>query len=217
MKVTVLLVAGDQTHSMFTYDLARLMAYTARKRLDLDINLSMSLGSLLVRQRDKTVQGVLDSGSDFALFLDADMRFPKDGLVRLLSHDLPVVGCNYSMRNPPFEPTAIPKLDEPGSRLWQGPDATGLIECEGIGLGFALVRADALRAIERPRFMVPWSPAEQDYAGEDMYFCNKLKLAGFQVFVDQDLTKDIGHIGNMTFGIEHPLAYREHMQAQQGA
>jgi hypothetical protein len=36
--------------------------------------------------------------------------------------------------------------------------------------------------------------------GEDIYFCIKAKDAGIDTYVDHDLSMEIGHIGNYTYG-----------------
>ena len=40
--------------------------------------------------------------ADEILWVDTDMQFPEDALLRLLAHDKDIVGCNYRTRTPPY-------------------------------------------------------------------------------------------------------------------
>ena len=63
-------------------------------------------GTYLPQQRMTLVKEAFQSGSTHILWIDSDMRFPKDALIRLLDRDLPIVGANYPMRRTPIIPTA---------------------------------------------------------------------------------------------------------------
>jgi hypothetical protein len=62
-----------------------------------------------------------------------------------------------------------------------------------------LVKTSILAKIPRPWFNVMWSD-HGAIIGEDIHFCIKAQDAGFEVYVDHDLSKAIGHIGTRTFG-----------------
>ena len=69
-----------------------------------------------------------------------------------------------------------------------------------MGFGLLLITTEAVRKIrQRPWFNVEWMRKLQTHRGEDFYFCAKLRKAGVQMHVDQDLSKEVGHIGPFTF------------------
>ncbi len=48
----------------------------------------------------------LEIKADYLLFVDADMRFPKDTLKILMAHDKDIIGVNATTRSEPVKPTA---------------------------------------------------------------------------------------------------------------
>ena len=44
---------------------------------------------------------------------------------------------------------------------------------------------------------------EHGYCTEDVTFCNKVRAAGNQIWIDHDLSREIRHVGSVAFGHEH--------------
>jgi hypothetical protein len=131
-------------------------------------------------------------GADFQLWIDTDQTFPSDGLLRLLSHNRPIVGGNYLTRHEPAWPTA---LDDHGRRLptTKAKRRAGIVEgCGAIGLGFCLTDAKVFKKIPPPWFESKISAEGRLVRGEDVHFCNMAWRAGVPVAVDHGLA--IGHI-----------------------
>jgi ABC-type polar amino acid transport system ATPase subunit len=63
-------------------------------------------GTLIADQREKLAMMALKHKADYMLFLDSDMRFPKNIANRLITHDKDIVACNYSTRRLPAKPVA---------------------------------------------------------------------------------------------------------------
>ncbi len=56
-----------------------------------------------------------------------------------------------------------------------------------------LIRTSVFNALQKPYFNLA---AEGDQLrGEDYYFCEKARAAGFEIWCDGDLSTQIGHIG----------------------
>jgi hypothetical protein len=128
--------------------------------------------------------------------MDADHVFPPDAMFRLMARDLPVVGCNYVMRQGPAEPVAT-GLD--GRRL-ATVEAGGLQEGAALGLGVCLIKAPALAEAKRRLgpggrlFETRLDDEGEMLIGEDTHFFNQLREAGLPVHLDHDLSWSIGHI-----------------------
>jgi hypothetical protein len=157
------------------------------------------------------------------LWLDDDMAFPSDTLMRLLAHDKAMVGANYIKRAPPFTPNAFTKLYHEIGDIARGkegvlcqtlPESTGLEEIHGIGFGCVLMRADAVVAIPHPWFEAGYEG--HIFKSEDVDFCSKFRAAGHQIYVDHDLSKQVKHIGTAEYGWEVAWAQNK-LRSQQPA
>ena len=200
--VAICIPARGQMEVGTAFDLARMVNYEARKG-DIQINLYTSMGTLIFDQRNNMCQSALEEGADFVLFIDADMRFPKDTLERLISHNKGIVGVNATTRSIPVKATAKHLLIESdGTCSWKqisSKGKTGLEVADGIGCGVMLISREVLERMDEPWFFFELLP-ENKLLGEDIYFCVKAKDIGFDTFIDHDLSQQIGHIGSYTYG-----------------
>lgn len=215
VKVAICVPCQDHVASFWAYDLARLTAFTT-KQLDIVISLIMCTGSLVMKQRESLLKAVLDDpDATHVLWLDSDIRFPKDTLIRLLGHGVPWVCASYTERNAPFRPVAFADPKDFGKRVWPSPEATGLVPIAACGFGLMLMDLEWARLLTPPRFMVGYNPDTHAYMGEDIYFCLKAsRETGTQLMLDQGLTNDVSHIGRFEFGAEHALKARKQREEQ---
>lgn len=168
------------------------------------IHLNSTESSMLVSNRHNAVKTTLKHGATHMLFIDSDMRFPPWALRRLLSHDVPVVAANCTKRAFPVSGTA---LDFDGKDV-DSRGKKGLEAVRQVGGAFMLIRRDVLEKLKPPLFLMEWVPEMEGYCGEDIYFCQLIQAAGFDVLVDHELSMHIGHIGKLTYGwglMDHKL------------
>lgn len=132
------------------------------------------------------------AGFDWLLWIDSDQTFPADGLLRLLAAGEYFIGCNIPTRHGTIRPTAHGLDGEP---LMPG---AGIQRVGAVGLGFCLVKTEVLDRIPAPWFASEISPDGRLVVGEDLHFCNQARSAGISVYVENDLSNDIGHIGERT-------------------
>jgi len=201
-RVVVCVPCRDQVMSGFCFDLAKLMEYEGR-RGKVDIEVMQMMGTLIFTQRERLTEEGLKWGADYLLWIDSDMRFPKDTLEVLLSRNKDIVGVNATTRVEPIRPTAMNlKITSDTEHEWIHRNSLGRDDVErvtAVGFGVALVKTSILGKIPRPWFNVMWSD-HGAIIGEDIHFCVKAQDAGYEVFVDHELSKAIGHIGTRTFG-----------------
>jgi hypothetical protein len=206
LRIAVCLPSGDHVAAGFAFDLARMVGYSAYKRPDLDVRLFSVKGTLLPEVRNDLVREALRAECSHVLWLDTDMRFPKDTLLRLLAHDVPVVGCNYTTRRFPHQPTA----EVAGHGLvYIERGGEGLLPVARMGLGVALVKSEVYRAYPMPWFALPWNATSQRFSGEDIFFCKQAAGAGFPPHIDLKLSVEVEHLGEMAFSNDHALAMRD--------
>jgi len=224
-NVTVVVPSGTDVKAYFAHDLAQMMAYTAQHYLKpgnlSKLNLAFQVATYIHSARQILADASLNIGSHYTLFIDSDMRFPPDALIKLLMHGKPMVGINCSTRNIPPRFVAVKRVTGPngeiGEVLRTTPDSAGLEPVEAVGFGMVLIRQDVFLALPDPT-VLPWfwfdwiqGHAGKTQVGEDVHFCNLVREAGFEILVDHDLSRKIRHIGSMEYDISCPLAYEEGM------
>lgn len=185
------------------FDLATLCGYDSRWRKDGDQAIYTVAGTLIFDQRNKLAQAALDQECDYILWIDADMRFPKNTIERLLAHDKDIVGVNATTRTLPVGPTAKQlRIDtEKKENHWYSivsKGKTGIERVTAIGCGVMLVKAKVFRETPKPWFYFYELPGGKTL-GEDVHFCIAAHDAGFETWVDHDLSQEIGHIGQYTY------------------
>ena len=128
------------------------------------------------------------------LWIDADHSFPGDTAHRLISHKRPWVGINATTRVTPIRSTAI---DSKRKLVTTGPHEKGLERVHRMGFGIALIEARVFKEMPKPWFLVEYveTDGKMVFRGEDIYFSEKARAAGFRPMVDHDLTKETTHIG----------------------
>jgi hypothetical protein len=131
------------------------------------------------------------------------MRFPKDTLEEMLKHNVDIVGVNATTRREPIKPTALNLvIKSETEHSWipiNSLNVNGIEKCTAVGFGFTLVKADVFKKVSRPWFNVIWSD-HGAIIGEDIHFCIKCQDTGYDVYVDHDTSRQIGHIGTRSFG-----------------
>ena len=210
MKVMVAIPCGDMVHADFAYDLANMVGYTQFAKPEWTLMLYHIKGTYLPRARAALANAAMEQDCTHILWLDSDMRFPKDTLVRLMGHGQAIVAANYPTRQPPFIPTAMDNDYQP---VFGGEGLTDVRVC---GMGVMLTTTDVFRKIGKPYFALGYNKKQDDYAGEDTFFCEAARREGLRVQVDWELTKEVSHCGGYTFDMRHARATMSALGAASG-
>lgn len=200
MKIAICVPSYGDTKAEFTTSLVNLVIATLEEgefvangaAVRPQIAPFLLSSSLVQLSRIYLAEHALEWGADYILWADSDHIFPRKSLLKLLSHDVDVVGVNYPRRTPPHEFTAT-GLD--GQHIRSG---SGLESVMSVGMGLCLVKASVFRDLPRPWFQVTIRPNGQ-VIGEDFHFCHLLRAASFKVHVDHDLSAEVGHIGQQIY------------------
>jgi hypothetical protein len=202
MRIAICIPARGQMEVTTAFDLTMMAAYMAGKK-NIDINVYTSQGTLIFDQRNSLVRTAVQEKCDYILFIDADMRFPKTTLERLLAHKKDIIGVNATTRMMPPKPTARNiQINEDGSVDWLevlSNKEKGISKVDAIGCGVMLIKISCLKNIPQPYFYFE-QLLKGKLLGEDIYFCIKAKDAGIDTWVDHDLSMEIGHVGSYTYG-----------------
>lgn len=223
MKLAICVPHTQQVDAEFAVSLARLSA---------------SLGATLIADgiadaeiftesqpieigRQRLAARALLWGATHLLWIDSDMIFPAHALHRLvtrLNADVDIVGCAYPARRYPHAMTAFaaePTEGDPesGKRLRITEESTGIVPVDILGFGLVLMKASVLGKVKSPGFLFEWRSQTGSWAGEDVFFCRQARAAGVTLYVDADLSKEIGHAGRMVFTAQHAEAMVEDTDA----
>lgn len=146
-------------------------------------------GSILHANREELVKKAIGLGYTHLLFLDADMTFEKDAVLRLLRRKKEVIGANYHLRRLPAISTikTTKKLKKTDT----------LIEVDGLATGFMLINLSIFQNLPHPWFFWETDNTGDLVTGEDMWFCRLAKGGGYKVWCD--LTIKTGHIGDYIY------------------
>lgn len=203
--VAVCIPCGDHVSASFAMDLAKLVQHTSTYD-NVRLSLLMVKGTIITSARHMLACNAQKMGATHVLWLDADMRFPADTVARLLAHGKPIVASYYSTRRSPSLPTvSVNTATSMNDWLVLTEESKGLIEVSRCGMGVMLVDTGVFRSMGKPYFAIGYSPkGDGVYVGEDVWFCDKARKAGHQIFIDADLSKEVEHLGEYAYTWERP-------------
>lgn len=200
---------GESVRSGFAFDFARLVGTTIAHTSDIVLSPVMLQGTILPSSRQNIVLEAIGAEATHILWLDSDMRFPGNSLLRLLEHDKPIVACNVTTRKMPIQPVTKKKVNGVIELVYTKPESHGLEAVDFIGFGCVLTSVDVFRSLPLPHFHLLYNKERAEFGGEDAFFSYHAREGGFELLIDHDLSKEIGHVGDMTYQHEHAYALLE--------
>jgi len=202
MKIAICIPSHNHVHLGFAKSLANLTSYLTKQNVDFEI--FSALGTVIPDLRQLLANRALESKADYILWLDSDMHFPKDTVDRLLAHDKDIVAATYSTRVKPLRSVAFINQYDLDARL----DAkTGLHKVWAVGMGCMLVSRKVFEVLPKPWFAHVYNEVEDNFVGEDVYFCKQAAEHGFKTFIDVDLSKQVAHYGIKAFILDETNEY----------
>lgn len=156
--------------------------------------------SLLPRSRQECIEDALNQDCTHALFVDTDQVFPQDTAHQLIRWRKKVVACNVALKTMPSFPTARARGASPyGVPITTNQSKRGLERVWRVGSGIMLIDLSIMKAIPKPWFEVRYSKEEAQYVGEDWHFLSLVEAAGHDIYIDHDLSRQIGHVGQFNY------------------
>ena len=160
------------------------------------LNLSHSFHLVMEKSadvaREMAVDTAIEKKTNYILFLDDDVQLPLTGIRQLIytleqapDDVMAVTGIYTSKFNPP-EPLVYRGVGRGAFWKWKAGD---VFEVDGAGLGCMLVKTEVFSKIDKPYFKITDDPTRKgeviSNAGtEDIYFCSKLRSAGYKILAD---------------------------------
>jgi hypothetical protein len=175
-------------------------------------------GSILAQMRQSQLESAIENKATHLLWVDSDQTFPRDLVHRLLERKKQVVAANVATKVIPAAPTARMRGETlEGTPLYTTPESTGVVQVWRIGTGVMLIDMNIFKRkelVEGPWFSQYWNTDLGSYVGEDWAFCDRLEEAGVKIYVDQDVSKEVGHLGILEYG--HDLVVPEELKNVSG-
>lgn len=190
MKILIAVPCMDQVPFTFAQSLSTLEKIGECK-------LAMKSGSLIYTSRNSLAMMAIQMDADFVFWLDSDMVFKSDTLVRMMDtlkkNDLDILTGLYFRRVPPYSPVLFDKLEQNGeitefSEFNKIPDE--LFEVGGCGFGCVLMKTDVFFDVQS-KYGNMFAPMGNN--GEDVAFCIRARECGYKIYCDPSIV--CGHVG----------------------
>lgn len=197
IRVSIASPMMDMCHTQYVASLLNMFAYSmVNAPPGISVGFHQYGTSILPFSRQMLAVSALEMNATHVLWIDSDMQFPEDMLLRLLAHKKDIVAANCIARRHPFALTA---RDENGEQIPTNKDSTGLQVVARVGLGVMLHTTEVLRNTTMPWFDFEWIPDKHVFRGEDFVFCEKARNAGYEIHIDHDVSKQVNHIGTFAY------------------
>ena len=204
MRITIAVPCMDQVPAPFAQSLATLQKVGECK-------LAFNMSSLIYTSRNALAQMAIENESDYILWLDSDMVFDPDQLVRMVDYCKETgeqfLTAIYYRRVPPYTPVLFDKLEmKDGVCEWSDfkeiPSRPFVVG----GCGFGGVLMDTEVAISvLGKFNQMFEPINR--CGEDLAFCWRARECGYRIVCDPSIK--MGHVGYQMIDERYYKAYKE--------
>lgn len=146
----------------------------------------------IVSSRTWLVQQAIEKGATHICFIDSDVLFPFDTIRKLLAHNKDIVACDYNKREFPLK-SVVTQLQESEK------SETELYRAAVAGAGMLLIN---LKVFTEGKLANPWFNFGRDkfgrhILGEDAWFCNTARDAGYELWIDP--TIKVYHLGEFGY------------------
>lgn len=131
---------------------------------------------------------------DWTIWFDSDMAFPSQTVQGLLRHEKDIIGATYKRRSPPYDLLGRPYQGQPGQT--RTVSVGQLAQCDGLPTGCLLIRRKVFDSISKPIWKVDIKDGISP-EGEDMLFCREAREAGYEIWLDTQLTTMVAHLAEI--------------------
>ena len=164
------------------------------------INCAFNIGSVITIARRNLVDIFLKSDFDYIWWVDSDMKFPIDSPIRLLKRNKDIVGVNYRRRRfPNANFTGMVGTNGSFKEFHTTDNSPAMELIDVLPHGCVLVKRHVYERIPQPHYIQEFIPSMNLEIGEDIFFCQQAQKAGFEVWCDQELSREVAHIGIFHF------------------
>lgn len=166
-----------------------------------EIKSAVTLDALYVDfNRNIIARDALQKKADYMFWLDSDMVVDGDAILRLMEHDKDIVSGLYFKKRDLLPVMYVRRGNLYESlREWE----KTIFRADAVGMGCVLIKSQVFRSIKPPWFVYN----VREPKGEDIYFCEKAREAGYDIWVDPTVLPT--HLAEKEIGMEEYLARRK--------
>lgn len=187
----------EYQHYFFTSSLLALITHSMNTLKNANIIYQPQTGVRTDRNRNMLLEQAYKTNFDYILWLDADMTYPKDIIIKYLEAkeivNWQIIGSLYFKRKPPFDPVAyFEKGSKEGKYHALHPESiknTDIMKVLALGYGGMMVSRQAYDAMDEDKwtryghnFYHP-QPHDNEYQTHDILFCEKAREHGIDVYL----------------------------------
>ena len=162
------------------------IAVIGAKGLVIDFLLRLSCD--IVSSRTWLVREAIKRGATHLLMVDSDMVFDEDVIPRMLAHKKEIVAVEYNKREFPLKGVHQPLTEA---------SKTALYKAKYAGTGLMLIDLSIFDKLQGPWFNFGRDSQGALVLGEDVWFCNTARDAGFDTWIDP--TIKVSHAGEYLY------------------
>lgn len=162
----------------------------------------MSYDALIQRSRNDLIAIAIESEFDDIIWIDSDIEWNPEWLLKLLNYDVDVVGGTYPKKSIEEQYTVKCNPEKLVGTI------DGLIVVESLGTGFLRLSKKAIQYLwdnsepythngQERRWIFEVKIQDGDIISEDVLMCQKLRDGGFSIYLDPSMT--CNHIGTLKF------------------
>ena len=197
-SVMIAVPAMEMVNAEFAQHLA--MAAANMVAHGIKINCAFNIGSVITIARRNLVDIFMKTDFDYIWWVDSDMKFPIDAPIRLLQRNKPIVGANYRRRRFPNPNFTGMKGKAGAFEEFVTNDLSPDMELiDVLPHGMVMVKREVYERVPQPHYLQEYVPHLNLEIGEDIFFCQQCQKAGYEIWCDQQLSREVAHIGIFHF------------------
>lgn len=140
--------------------------------------------------RNSLVAQAKENDCTHLIMMDTDQVYHPNTIIKMLAHDVDVVGALVHRRYPPFAPILYRgELSKYKYVSYEEMYSGDLVEVDATGCGCILYTMDIFKALPSPWFEKQIGKNGKPI-GEDIGFCSRLRSVDYKIFVDTSIQLD---------------------------
>lgn len=226
-KFTGLVIAtpayGGQVTSPYLLCMVRTVVLCCREGISHQLHVNAG-DSLIPRARALLLAEFLKTDASHLLWIDADMSWEAEDVVRFLKHDQDFVCGAYRQKRAQLKWNFCLRPEDGDQAPYD--EASGLIRIGGAGLGFALIKRHVVEQLVEAHpeqsftqplndggdlacwdLFGPVGVRDHEFFGEDMAFCAYWTALGGEIWLD--LAVQLGHYGMIAYKADPRTIFSE--------
>lgn len=143
---------------------------------------ALSFSSFIQSARNQMAQKFMESDYTDLLFIDADVGFEVEGVLKMLLRDVDVIGIPVIKRQDKEEFTINLLKDANGNRI----EKDGMMEVASVATAILRIRRNVFENWKGGRFFDAMYEGDR-MLGEDVWFCRKFREQGGRIWIEPNV------------------------------